>query len=184
MNLSLTYFIKEILGLVYRGVSFLQWKNVRGALYTKVNNFHYWDVTAVIWLSLCREIHGLHFNAWCAGWIVNSYGHTFAFFLNIWVIPCQINKEVWVTSRILTKLIVFVVSMVLTNHTNFWPHTWHSFWFMTTNILNIVWKIGPFWVTKSTIVHHCGIIIKWKFQQLKTVDRPFQQSEIMGYQPY
>ena len=35
------------------------------------------------------------------------------------VIPCQINKEFWVTSRILTKLIVFVVPMVLTTHTNF-----------------------------------------------------------------
>jgi len=37
----------------------------------------------------------------------------------IGVIPCQINKEFWVTSRILTKLGVFVVHMVLTTHTNF-----------------------------------------------------------------
>jgi len=36
-----------------------------------------------------------------------------------WVIPCQINKEFCVTSQILTKLIVFVVHMVFTTHTNF-----------------------------------------------------------------
>ena len=81
----------------------------------------------------------------------------------LWVIPCQINKEFWVTSRILTKLGVFVVPMVLTTHSNFWPHTLHSFWFMTTSILNILWKIGPFWVIKSTIAHHCVIIVKRKF---------------------
>ena len=40
------------------------------------------------------------------------------FFL-LWVIRCQINKEFWVTSQILTKLGVFVVPMVLTTHTNF-----------------------------------------------------------------
>ena len=28
---------------------------------------------------------------------------------------------------------------------------------------NTSWKIGPFWVTKSTIAHHCIIIIQWKF---------------------
>ena len=97
-------------------------------------------------------------------------------FYLIWVIPCQINKEFWVTSRILTKLGVFVVPMVLTTRTNFWLHASHSFWFMTTIILNISWKIGPFWVTKSTIAYHCVIIFKQKFQQLKTVDRPFQWS--------
>ena len=39
----------------------------------------------------------------------------------LWVIPCQISKEFWVTSWILTKLAigVFVVPMVLTTHTNF-----------------------------------------------------------------
>ena len=35
------------------------------------------------------------------------------------VIPCQINKEFRVTSRILTKLGVFVVPMVLITHANF-----------------------------------------------------------------
>jgi len=35
------------------------------------------------------------------------------------VIPCQINKEFWVTTRILTKLGVFVVPMVLTTNANF-----------------------------------------------------------------
>ena len=37
----------------------------------------------------------------------------------LWVIPCQINKEFWVTAWILMKLGVFVVPMVLTTHTNF-----------------------------------------------------------------
>ena len=36
-----------------------------------------------------------------------------------WVIPCQINKEFRVTSRILSKLDVFVVLMVLITHANF-----------------------------------------------------------------
>ena len=35
------------------------------------------------------------------------------------VIPCQINKEFRVTSRILTKLGVFVVPVVLITHANF-----------------------------------------------------------------
>ena len=35
------------------------------------------------------------------------------------VIPCQINKEFGVTSRILTKLGVFVVPVVLITHANF-----------------------------------------------------------------
>ena len=46
-------------------------------------------------------------------WFVICYWSCF------WVIPCQINKEFWVTYRILTKLGVFVVPMVLTTHTNF-----------------------------------------------------------------
>jgi len=37
----------------------------------------------------------------------------------LWVIPCQINQEFRVTSRILTKLGVFVVPMGLITHTNF-----------------------------------------------------------------
>ena len=56
------------------------------------------------------------------------------------VLPCHIYKEFWVTSRILTKLGVFVVPMVLTTHANFWPHTSHSFWFVTTNVLNFYEK--------------------------------------------
>ena len=39
--------------------------------------------------------------------------------ISVWVIPCQINKEFRVTSRILTKLGVFVVPMVLITHANF-----------------------------------------------------------------
>ena len=37
----------------------------------------------------------------------------------MWVIPCQINKEFRVTSRILTKLGVFVVPVVLITYANF-----------------------------------------------------------------
>ena len=37
----------------------------------------------------------------------------------ICVIPCQINKEFRITSRILTKLGVFVVPVVLITHANF-----------------------------------------------------------------
>ena len=58
----------------------------------------------------------------------------------LWVILCQINKEFWITSQILPKLGVFVVPMVLTTHTNFWPYTSHSFWFMTKNTLNFYEK--------------------------------------------
>jgi len=36
-------------------------------------------------------------------------------YTSIRVIPSQINKEFWVTSQILMKLIVFVVPMVLTS---------------------------------------------------------------------
>ena len=38
---------------------------------------------------------------------------------DIGVIPCQINKEFRVTSRILTKLGTFVVPVVLITHANF-----------------------------------------------------------------
>ena len=38
---------------------------------------------------------------------------------SIWVIPCQINKEFRVTSRILMKLGVFVVPVVLITRANF-----------------------------------------------------------------
>ena len=67
-----------LLGLAYWGVLFRNGKvyeTFQMADY-KVNNCRYWDVTAVIWLSLCREIHWLHFNVWCAGWIVHCYGRT------------------------------------------------------------------------------------------------------------
>ena len=40
-------------------------------------------------------------------------------FVDNGVIPCQINKEFRVTSRILMKLVVFVVPMVLITHANF-----------------------------------------------------------------
>ena len=36
----------------------------------------------------------------------------------------------------------------------------------------------------STVAHHCVIIIKQKFQQLKTVDRPFQWSINYGISTY
>jgi len=39
---------------------------------------------------------------------------------SIWVIPCLIDKEFRVTSRILTKLGVFVILMVLTTHASIW----------------------------------------------------------------
>ena len=41
------------------------------------------------------------------------------FLENLRVIPCQINKEFRVTSRILTKLGMFVVPAVLITHANF-----------------------------------------------------------------
>ena len=55
--------------------------------------------------------------------ITTEYGELH-FLLNnwaecLWVIPCQINKEFRVTSRILTKFVVFVVPVVLITHANF-----------------------------------------------------------------
>ena len=40
-------------------------------------------------------------------------------YCDVWVIPCQINKEFRVISRILTKLGMFVVPVVLITHANF-----------------------------------------------------------------
>ena len=111
---------------------------------------------------------GIVFAEVASYWLCFSKGwHQIRFYKG--VIPCQIIKEFWVTSRILMKLIVFVVPMVLTTHTNFWPRTSHG---------SDLWPqiFGQFWVTKSTIAHHCVIIVKWNFQQLKTVDRPFKWS--------
>ena len=39
--------------------------------------------------------------------------------MDIWVIPCQINKEFRVTSQILMKLGVFVVPVVFITHAIF-----------------------------------------------------------------
>ena len=55
------------------------------------------------------------------GYVAIRYTMWLKGFLRIvyWVIPCQINKEFRVTSRILTKLGVFVVPVVLITHANF-----------------------------------------------------------------
>ena len=54
-------------------------------------------------------LHGLNFSNCILG----------RFRYQLWVIPCQINKEFRVTSRILTKFGVFVVPVVLITHANF-----------------------------------------------------------------
>ena len=48
--------------------------------------------------------------------VVGGTCQTISSYTGIWVIPCQINKEFWVTSLIVMKVGVLVVPMVLTTH--------------------------------------------------------------------
>jgi len=65
-----------------------------------VNNCYYKGATIIVQLSLCREIHGLHFYAQCAGQIVNSYGYTFS---NNAYDTCKIQLK-WVFTNNVNKV--------------------------------------------------------------------------------
>ena len=87
-----------------------------------------------IWNILIIALHSMEYNIKCSpsmirikiqnAWSPGEFaGHkhkkcTYSL-AGLWVIPCQINKEFRVTSRILTKFGVFVVPMVLITHANF-----------------------------------------------------------------
>ena len=72
------------------------------ALHNAIKSAHYKDILAICSLQTHKMF--LEYKINC---------------ISIRVIPCQINKEFRVTSRILTKLGMFIVPVVLITHANF-----------------------------------------------------------------